>query len=573
MSLEIVRTLRGRLHACEIINEAGKSFIPDGILEHLLDENTVRSLLKQLVSQGEPLINDEEYTPKLCNQNRPFRKILTILLLIELPCAIKAFMDLGIDDSALPMQDPERFLSCEHLEPSSDADSKSNWKLLAESGLNHANLHEIYRKQWCVLAPHFGERGSIPHYKLTQNDILPFLQIPLQSPSHSEVLQSSNQAVIYGSFSQVRKVEIHPNHHDFGDYGISNPDNHFAIKSLQTNNYDDFAQEIEIFKRYWKSKLHIVSLLSTFEITETVFGNHCHTYCLIFPWAKGNLMTFWEMNGSLVRNQKVLPWITRECYEIVRALSYIHGDIDDQIASADSFGRHGDIQPSNILWYPNPPETNLDDFGKLVLADFGLADFHRASSKSNSSMSSLPVSVTYRAPEFDTSEVISQKIDIWALGCTFLEYITWFLKGYNAVQGEFRGYRSEFDKYKIFADIFFRVQTNNGLQDVFLKPQVMKWIILLRQERSCSKYLKEFLNIIQEDMLVVDRLKRGSAEKICQKLEKLYRQYSVDMDYCQHTKPASPITNEKANGLGNRPASFLRKVFRRHFRYKNDVRQ
>lgn len=141
--------------------------------------------------------------------------------------------------------------------------------------------------------------------------------------------------------------------------------------------------------------------------------------------------------------------------------------------------------------------------------------------------------MTYRAPEFDTTKVVSQATDIWALGCTYLEFVTWFLRGNQAVGDEFRKYRSELDIYGINADIFFRVQQHKGYDDVLLKPQILIWMKRLYNDRSCSKYLRDFLNIIQYDMLVADRQNRQTAHKISRKLEELHLRCVGDIDYYQ----------------------------------------
>lgn len=314
------------------------------------------------------------------------------------------------------------------------------------------------------------------------------------------------------------------------------------MKRLLSNDYEDFLQEVEVFRRHWQSDIHIVPLLATYEISETVTDDPIKSFCLIFPWAMGDLRWFWELNEELVGDHSILLWISRECYEITRALSHIHGDLRHPATSEDSFGRHGDIKPSNILWYPNGLGRNAGDLGKLVLADFGLADFHRATSRSNSRTASLPKSMTYRAPEFDTTKVVSQAIDIWALGCTYLEFVTWFLRGNQAVGDEFRKYRSEIDIYGINADVFFRVQQHKGYNDVLLKPQVVTWMKRLYKDKSCSKYLRDFLNIIQYDMLVVDRPNRQTADEISRKLEELHLRCVDDIDYYEALQ-SFPVSN------------------------------
>ncbi|KAI0849270.1 kinase-like domain-containing protein [Daldinia vernicosa] len=532
-SLEIITTLQTRLDDCLLGNETGKQFIPDGTLERILDENTVGRVLSELSILRDKLPDGpKNYARKICGQNPPFRKILALLLLTDIPEAIVPFVDLGIDDLALPMPDPRILLSYELSGSCDDEDAAvwNEWNSLADSQLKRSDLRNIYVRQWCLLSPRFIRRDSIPHYIFTHDYILPFLQNGFDSPGGAKLSYPLDESVRNGSFSQVRRVKIHPNHYDFGDYGISNPDHQFAVKKLWTPDYEDFAQEIEGFKRHWRSHINIVPLLATYEIRETVADEPLRSYCMIFPWATGDLRSFWEMNEELVGDIKVLPWFARECYEIARALSCIHGDTRHPTDNTDSFGRHGDIKPSNILWYPNACAKSTSDLGKLVLSDFGLADFHRATSTTSSRTSSLPRSMTYRAPEFDTTKVISQAIDIWSLGCTFLEFITWFLKGSTAARVEFPEHRMEIDIYGINADTFFTFQHHQGQINVLLKHQVVTWIEGLRNDKSCNGYPRDFLDMIQYDMLVVNCSDRRTAAEIFRKLGVLRLQCVGDVD-------------------------------------------
>ncbi|OAF70402.1 hypothetical protein A3Q56_01834, partial [Intoshia linei] len=73
---------------------------------------------------------------------------------------------------------------------------------------------------------------------------------------------------------------------------------------------------------------------------------------------------------------------------------------------------HRDIKPRNIL-------INRDD-GCLKLADFGLSKF---SIFSTNTLSRLVVTLWYRAPELLISKIYDEKIDIWSIGCVFVELI------------------------------------------------------------------------------------------------------------------------------------------------------
>lgn len=93
-------------------------------------------------------------------------------------------------------------------------------------------------------------------------------------------------------------------------------------------------------------------------------------------------------------------------------------DQTDDLALQRTNGRHGDIKPENILWF-QPHDLNGDHGafgGKFVISDFGLTEFHRDETGLVSPMNTAR-SPTYRAPEYDVSETISQSYDIWTMGC------------------------------------------------------------------------------------------------------------------------------------------------------------
>jgi serine/threonine protein kinase len=131
------------------------------------------------------------------------------------------------------------------------------------------------------------------------------------------------------------------------------------------------------------------------------------------------------------------------------------------IASDDEehpiFGRHGDIKPQNILWFPDTkPTPDAPVNGVLKLSDFGLTKYHRNSSRSKDQATSVEVSPTYRAPEVDVKKYISRSYDIWSLACTYLEFASWLLLGPRAID-DFARRREIKSDDGVREDIFFQV--------------------------------------------------------------------------------------------------------------------
>lgn len=93
----------------------------------------------------------------------------------------------------------------------------------------------------------------------------------------------------------------------------------------------------------------------------------------------------------------------------------------------------------------------------------------------------VPVTPTYRPPESDIgNQLVSLSGDIWALGCVFLEFLWWFLEGWDLVV-EFSHRRGRYDWDLIKEDKFFDAMTAdltviNELRDSrrVLKPAVVQ---------------------------------------------------------------------------------------------------
>jgi len=89
-------------------------------------------------------------------------------------------------------------------------------------------------------------------------------------------------------------------------------------------------------------------------------------------------------------------------------------------------GRHGDIKPSNILWYPH------GELGILKLADFGTTRFGLEGTPTPV-YHDAPTTPTYRAPEYSLQMAMKSSWDIWTIGCVYIEFITWLSLGWKGV--------------------------------------------------------------------------------------------------------------------------------------------
>lgn len=194
---------------------------------------------------------------------------------------------------------------------------------------------------------------------------------------------------------------------------------------------------------------HVVKLLATFE---TVGQNAPNKYHFIFEAADGTILTLWESKSLWARIKAMSPaqrigvarWVARQCQGLAEGLAHFHkfpklqGDPNPR-----TNGMHGDIKPDNILWYKdwipgnsgplsvptmeNPDLSDEDDLGILQLADFGLSSFHSTGTVHDITFSSD--TLDYTAPETECWLGHPPPSDVWQLGCLFLDFVTWLVRG------------------------------------------------------------------------------------------------------------------------------------------------
>ncbi|KAJ4328821.1 hypothetical protein N0V84_000608 [Fusarium piperis] len=329
-------------------------------------------------------------------------------------------------------------------------------------------------------------RDKIYFYDLGQDSVLPFGDYDQQET---------------GGYGSVRKATIHSSHHDGRRLSKASPiptsssptyfllkislstkwltrfkdqqSDCFAIKKPHIPCLNDYLQEIEPFDKLGlglgieendPDLNHLVPLQLTFK-----YGRD---YYLVFPWADGNLKKFWREQTANPKDPAKVRWFMAQCSGITRGLRKLHHlstQLSQKSANINSvnavngteiilggkeWGRHGDIKPENILWFEN--YKGEQDF--LVISDFGLTQFNSAHSRSKVHQDQiLGFSGTYRPPDLHLEDQpISQNYDIWSLGCVFLEFISWFLLGYEEAVDVFAGARlRDGTKGDVSEDTFF----------------------------------------------------------------------------------------------------------------------
>jgi serine/threonine protein kinase len=309
------------------------------------------------------------------------------------------------------------------------------------------------------------------------------------------------------------------------------------VKTLISGSRNDFDKELASLLHFQsKGFEHLVKLLVTFERLQQK-GTASKTYHFVFPWAEGTLSDFWKLHDEPTKRASLTKWMAKQCYGLAVALSIFHNARERHLShfpemkaemkgnSQELFGRHGDIKADNILWYN---KLNI-----LTLNDFGLGSLHTWISRSNVNPKALDRTATFRAPEFDTKEgLISRAADIFSLGCTFLEFVTWHLKGWKSVDDDFAKYRFERDQNKFLTDTFFRLgKKPDGGEIAEIKPKVKEWITMLKDLPNCTQYHIDFLKLIQNKMLEPDPEKRIKTSDLVKKLEVFTKAGDTDSTY------------------------------------------
>jgi serine/threonine protein kinase len=284
-----------------------------------------------------------------------------------------------------------------------------------------------------------------------------------------------------------------------------------------------------------KNDKQLVKLLATYEIRK---GNST-TYYLIFPWAQASVRSLWRTNPAGHedrRSEYNLRWISGQALAIAEALAYIHEEYAENVPerlndpdkdNLEKFGRHGDIKAANFLVYEKNKRSNRS---LIFLADFGLSRFSRL--KTRSMAPPRARSPSYRPPEYDISEgTLSRKSDIWSLGAFFLEFLTWYLRGWDGVNSEFPAFREERDHEGIESDIFFTIQREGDSKTAVVKEKVRQWIDYLHGEEASTQFVHDILDLVGDRMLVVDPNERITAGDLKQALLAIHKKGKKKKEY------------------------------------------
>ncbi len=317
------------------------------------------------------------------------------------------------------------------------------------------------------------------------------------------------------------------------------------MKRLRGPDEQEFLKERTILEALGrKEHQHLIKLLASFKYNKK--------YHFLFPYADANLRRYWELMPSPDFDRETVLWAMQQMTGIASGLVLVHNftvtiplDVPDQMKTAtapcptvkhgeEMFGRHGDIKPENILWLKNGPDSK----GILQIADFGLGRFHGRDSRSKVHPTSIQFSQTYEPPECKVHKPISRAYDIWSLGCLYLEFVTWLLKGDRGIS-DFSDFRGEGggpgdEGNSINDDEFFTLQGRNR---AVVRTEVKEWVNRLHRHEKCSDLLHKLLDFTMTEMLLIDPKKRCRATHLHQKFNGYFEKAKKDPDFLLKGRP------------------------------------
>lgn len=187
-----------------------RGFFPNGSLDRIITMKVVVGVLTKAAPHLD-VTEIEYYASRICHNSGPqdtepsYRKMFTILLLIQQPVKIIHFIKYGLSDRDLPLVS----------QPS--AESPNIFELRRRKAPDTRLPQECFERfdiltagnfdgwQWSTIAPYFakGPKGKVRFYTLSDKDIMPWTK--------------KDKGNWGGGFSTVYRVTIHEAHHDFKD--------------------------------------------------------------------------------------------------------------------------------------------------------------------------------------------------------------------------------------------------------------------------------------------------------------------------------------------------------------------
>lgn len=217
-----------------------KGFFPRDLLASLVDEECVVDELRMVFKNVLDDNTIQYYARKICGISSArndgeipqlYKKIFVTLVLCEKTSTILKFLAEIVTDDDLPLTKVRRpkkssgiFDLGRRSKPKVPLNCFQDWSIIA--------IRSFEEWQWTTISPFFARsrgRKNVKHFPLQDQVILPFISDSRRDPDAYERLEFE------GGFSQVFKVDIHPEHHDFHDSHVRQPCLSFSFLLIEAN--------------------------------------------------------------------------------------------------------------------------------------------------------------------------------------------------------------------------------------------------------------------------------------------------------------------------------------------------
>lgn len=529
--------LKDKINNALVRGDGGRLFVPEDALKTILSQQAVHAELighfPHLPAQD---VQKMATSITTSGQNLRLLRVFGVLLLLDKLDSIVVF--LAHEELTLPLMDfTNPCLSC-WSQTDIEAFEKLQWRFFSPVFYNMAKQEDNY-------------------VDLEEKMILPYI----------ESWENKKQNHYKGGNSEVWKVKIHDAHHSFENLQTAIPNSpYFAIKRLKSKDEEAFHREVRNLQRLHNADHpNLLSLLATYK--------YRGSYHLVFPWAESDLRRLWQSTDNPQQpGRDDMRWLANQCASIADALKSVHAGAESWLKTTDDpagqqrlmnkIGIHGDIKPENIFIFSKgqkakelamgPPTTgkgsttpsdrssrsgspsSVADDRDLVIGDFGGGDFYDASKHPDPLRQ---MTVTYRPPEYDTKlKPVSRSWDVWGLGCTYLEFVTWFLLGRAGLK-EFAKRRTTRTAAGNLSDEYFDTfvdPSQTGGVGAILKGSVLAWINDLSRHRNASPFIRDFLNFITHRMFIIEDaiINRASGDEVAEHMNSLNEKCRQDDSYC-----------------------------------------
>lgn len=201
------------------------------------------------------------------------------------------------------------------------------------------------------------------------------------------------------------------------------------------------------------------------------------------------------------RDPALVRWALEQMLGLAGAIRALHHEL-----GGDTYCRHGDLKPANILQFKE------DGVDILVIADLGVSRIHEQPTVlRRSGTTTMATTRSYEAPEVESErdQPRARTYDTWSFGCVLLEFVIWLLYDFDAIKNFEENRRRPLEN----PHASFYQMTSAGA-DISL--EVLDAIKALRRDPRCKggTALGSVVNLIADKLLVTTVQDRCNAEQL-----------------------------------------------------------